>query len=146
MNNNNIILKPSDLGLKDLEVFYKPDCIFIESTESHKEAKSSSDFISQIKLTVTAGGIVAISFNNPTQAIESSKINILDSTPETSLVEKVVQSVENVTESIICEAEYIIKESSERQFTKDEIEEMEILDAYYKETRKYYPKKNKLSF
>jgi hypothetical protein len=63
-----------------------------------------------------------------------------------SYVTNLVCGIEDVKENLIKEAQLIIKAKKQINFTEEERNEIEILDAYYKEAKKYYPKKNKISF
>jgi hypothetical protein len=135
----NIIIRPSDLGLKDLEIFYNPELLLCDV----KEYRESSALL--FKKTLITGAFVA-ALNCSPENVSAKQIRILDVEPQSSFVTNLISAIEDSNEHLISEVQSIIKNKKSAQFTKDEMDEMEILDAYYKEAKKYYPEKNIISF
>jgi len=70
----------------------------------------------------------------------------LNKPAETTYVIEVVNTIEEAKENIINDVQAIISKEKQIHFTIDELSEMEVLDAYHNQVKKYYPSKNQIPF
>ena len=129
-----ISIKPSDLGLKDLEIFYHPELFDSEDLEiySNKSALAKA---------IVTGALFAV-----INSSANEKIKTLDKATEISLTYDAINCVDVIESHYINEYEYLINVPKTKYFTNDDLEEIEIVDAYHAQAKKYYPAKNKISF
>lgn len=132
-----VIRKASDVGLKDLEIFYNPELLL----ELGDEDRSRH----YVKKTLITSAIV-LALNAPISSARAQNNNIVIKAPEMTCLVDAVQQIDTTTETIISEALAIINERKQIFFTEDEQAEMEIIDSYYSQAKKRYPPKGKISF
>ena len=132
---NGIKISPSQLALKDLEIFYNSELLIDTQSISH----TSTNF--SIRKTVVAGAVI-LALNSPIHVKAENNVEMKN---QYSRIIDIVGSIDNSEVLLMQEVEYLTQNgTSPKNFTQDEIEEMEIIDAYYKEMRSYYPPKKKI--
>lgn len=129
-----IIIRPSDLGLKDLEIFYHPELFASDETD----IQACNSFLAK---TIITGALLASLNSNAYE-----KVQINNPVSQTSLVVDVVNSIDLIEGDYIEEYNYLTSKNNFKCFTSDELDEMELLDAYYLQTKRFYPAKNKIAF
>ena len=136
---NQTTIKPNDLGLKDLEVFYNPEILFYEAGQPLFDSVF-------VRKTIITAAVIATLNCAPAIALTNGGIKAvnLSSVITPNVLNEIVNVIDTKTESFIDEVEHVVCNEKQTNFSSDEIKEMEIIDEYYKEARSFYPAKRKI--
>jgi hypothetical protein len=138
MEINRATIKPSDVGLKDWDIFYQPDLL----NDNHTRGLELSNSGVGLGTKVTMGALILV-LNSPLQ--EPNNITLVSKSANsstTSDINNLIASLDAENAFYDTEIETVIHQSA---YVDDrEVNEQEIIDAYMKEARSFYPKKRKI--
>ncbi|MCC6838394.1 MAG: hypothetical protein IT234_07640 [Bacteroidia bacterium] len=134
MKENKIL--PEELGLKDLEVFYNPELLLLDA-----EPMAAKSYL--LKKTLLTGAILA-SLNTVGENPKIEKVLDFNCQIETMSFFETIEDLEKHKESIFGDIQYAV--AIESNLTEDEQDEVEILNAYMNNVKKFYPSKNSIPF
>lgn len=137
MSNKNIICEPYEIGLKNLEVFYNPE-LLMEDWKDNINLQQNS-----LQKTIITAATIAALHSSPN--LTAQNFIILDNQIEITHVENALNNFEEIKSRVLGSVTLDIPKSK-TNFTDYEISEMETLDAYHEQTKKFFISKKKISF